>query len=539
MRRTVLLLTALVLLVAGGLILWHYSGCQIIGGKFCTQSTAQLDLSGQPFREGEKLAAMESLKQLDLRDSGMTVEEFDVLQAALPQCSIAWSVPFQGGYYPHDTRHLSVSTLTGEDLRMLSYFPKLESVDATGCADLSAVAKLMEVYPALLVDYLVPLGGELVSPQAQELTLGSDSVQALEQALRMLPQVREVDATQCPDYVGLFALQQRYPQIQIRYTVTIDGGTAEYSATELSVDSPVLEQLERALGCLPNLQALTLTGKLPSSEQLHALQLKFPHISFRWSFSLCGVTVSTMDKTLNLSGIAMESVDQVEKALAWFNCLETVEMCGCSIPSEEMAALAQRNPAIRFIWTVNIGKKIQIRTDAEYLMPFRYGVTLTDEDIGELKYCTDMICLDLGHSLISDVSFLTYMPKLQYLTLGETPVSDISAMAGLENLVFLELFLTKVQDYSPLLSCPNLRDLNISYAIPKDMTVLCQLKQVKHMHLKGLWQDEWKQQLMQALPETTFVFAGTGDISSTGDGWRKLENYYRMRDILDMPYMSY
>ena len=69
--------------------------------------------------------------------------------------------------------------------------------------------------------------------------------------------------------------------------------------------------------------------------------------------------------------------------------------------------------------------------------------------------------------------------------------------------------------------------------------MLTQLKQLRHLHLKGLWQDSFQEQLEQALPNTNLVFAGTGDISSTGDGWRKLENYFRMRDLLNMPYMTY
>lgn len=539
MRRMVLLLTALLLLLAGGLFLWHISGCRIVGGTLCTARTQQLDLSGKPYRDADALAQMTSLQTLDVRNSGMTVTQYDALRAALPQCEILWSVPFQSTYQPHDTKHLSVSTMTPGDLRLLSYFPDLERIDATRCTDPAAIAALIAAYPQVEVDYSVTLNGVQYTKDTQSLTLGSDSVQALEKALTMLPQVREVDATQSPDFVGLYALQQRWPQVKIRYTVMMNGGFASCDATELAVTDPILEQVERGLGCLPNLQTLTLSGKLPDSAQIYALQQKFPNVRFCWSFSLYGKTVSTTDQTLSFAGKTLKNLDALAAALPWFHDLETVDLCNCGISSPEIGALAEANPQVKFLWMVNIGSKIRIRTDATYLMPYQYGVTLTDADTAELKYCTDMLCLDLGHSQISDVSFLAYMPKLQYLTLGETPVSDISPLAGLQELVFLELFLTNVRDYSPLLSCPKLEDLNLSYAIPGDISVLCQLKQVKHMHLKGLWQDDWQQQLQDALPDTAFVFAGTGDVSSTGDGWRKLENYYKMRDLLGMPYMSY
>ncbi len=539
MRRIALFLTALLLLLAGGLFIWQASGCRIVAGKLCTDHTQRLDLSGRPFRDGEKLAAMKTLTELDLRDTGLTAEEFEALQAALPQCSIAWDVPFQGAFYPEDTTHLTVSVLAEEDIRMLAYFTQLESIDATGCRDLAAVRRLLEACPGCRIDYVVPLNGRLLTPEIQSLTLGADSIQALSQALALLPYVREVDATQSRDYAGLRTLQQQYPQVRIRCAVSLSGQTVDDTVTELRVQDPDLRELKTALEFFPGLQTLQLSGQLPDNVQLHALQQQYPHVRIDWKFTLCGITVSTLDQTLDLSDIPVGSTDEIEQALPYFYDLQTVDMCDCGISSQDMAAMAQRHPQVRFIWKVQIGRSIRIRTDATYLMPFQYGVTLTDADTAELKYCVDMLCLDLGHSQITNVSFLAYMPKLQYLTLGETPVRDISPMAGLQELVFAELFLTNVQDYSPLLSCPKLQDLNISYAIPKDMTVLCQLKQVKHLHLKGLWQEDWQQQLRQALPDTTLVFAGTGDISSTGDGWRSLENYYKMRDILGMPYMSY
>ena len=254
---------------------------------------------------------------------------------------------------------------------------------------------------------------------------------------------------------------------------------------------------------------------------------------------LFGKTVKTTDTQLDVSGIVMRDTAQLEAALQWLPNLERVDMDGCGISSEQMGQLQERHSEIKFIWTVSVGSKIRIRTDATSLMPFQYGVTLTDADTKELKYCTEMICLDLGHSMISDISFLAHMPDIQYLTLGETPVQDISPLEGLKKLVFLELFLTKVTDYSPLLGCTALEDLNISYAIPGDISVLTQMTQLEHLHMKGLWQEDWQWQLRQALPNTTMVFAGTEDVSSTGEGWRKLENYYKMRDILGMPYMSY
>ena len=47
---------------------------------------------------------------------------------------------------------------------------------------------------------------------------------------------------------------------------------------------------------------------------------------------------------------------------------------------------------------------------------------------------------------------------------------------------------------------------------------------------------ERQQALREALPNTYLMFEG---ISSTGNGWRESPNYYAMRDLLGMGYMSY
>ena len=62
--------------------------------------------------------------------------------------------------------------------------------------------------------------------------------------------------------------------------------------------------------------------------------------------------------------------------------------------------------------------------------------------------------------------------------------------------------------------------------------------------LKNLWwwgnmdhdlTDAEKSMVTESLPDTKVVFVTQ---SSTGGGWRKLDNYYKMRDNLGMPYFS-
>ena len=533
----VVLIVILALLLAVAGYLFFDANYIFVGGAHSREAT-QLDLRGTKLTNPEKLAQLTQLTQLDLRNTGITEEQYLHLAEKLPNCAITWSVPFQGVYFPSDSRSVRIEKLTGNEIGLLSYFPNLESVDATACTDLDAIQALQDAFPHLNIRYSVPFGSKKLSPDTTSLTLGTQTLEELEKVLPHLPNVTQVDANGCLDYPGLLALQAQYPQCTIGYSVLFSGMAVESSTTALTIQNPDPAALEAALPYLPNLQTITLTGTLPANEEIHKLQLAFPHIAFHWSFQLFGITVNTAATELDLSNIPMESVREVESVLPYFHQLQKVVMCDCGISNAEMDQLGQRNPDIRFVWTVSIGPHIRLRTDATYLMPYQYGTKLTDGQTNNLKYCVDLICIDLGHSDVSDVSFLQYMPHMKYLLLAQTKVSDISAVAGMQELEYAELFMTNIRDYSPLLSCPNLRDLNISYAIPKDISVLCQLTQLDNLYAKAHWDAEDEAQLRQALPNVHLVLDAASNDSATGNGWRSLPRYYAMRDLLGMEYMT-
>ena len=529
------LILALLVAVAGYLF---FDANYIYVGSIQPRNATELDLRGTKITNSEKLLELTQLQQLDLRNTGITEEQYLMLAEQLPNCTIYWSVPFQGRYYSNDSQSVSIDKITQEEIELLTYFQNLIQVDATNCADLDAIETLQATYPELSIRYSVPFGSKKLSPDTTSLTLGTRTLEDLAKALPHLPNVTQVDANGCLDYAGLLALQEQYPNCTIGYSVLFSGMAVENSTTDLTIQNPVLAELETALPYLTNLKTITFTGTLPANEEIHKLQVAYPNIAFIWNFQLCGITVNTAATELDLSNIPMENVQVVESVLPYFNNLQKVVMCDCGISNEDMEQLGQRNPDIRFVWTVSIGPHIRLRTDATYLMPYQYGTKLTDSQTHNLKYCVDLICIDLGHSDVSGVSFLQYMPHMKYLLLAQTQVSDISAVAGLQELEYAELFMTNIKDYSPLLSCPNLRDLNISYAIPKDISVLCQLTQLDNLYAKARWDAENEAQLRAALPDVHIVLDAASNDSATGNGWRSLPRYYAMRDLLGMKYME-
>lgn len=533
----IILVAVLLLLLAAAGFLFFQANYIIVGGIHRLDAT-KLDLSGKELSAPEKLTQLTKLTQLDLQDTGITEEQYRHLAENLPGCEISWSVPIQGQYYPSNAESVCLSGLTEADIALFDYFNKLTQVDATACTHLAAIQALQLAYPQLAVSYQVPLDGTMLPQDTTALTLGGGTAEDLANALRYLPGVTQVDASGCQDYDALLTLREQYPDCSFRYQISLNGESLENSIDALTVENPDVAQLSSVLPHLAQLQTVTLTGALPGNEELHTLQTAFPNVTFVWSFSLCGVEVSTADVEIDLSNIPMETVQEVEDALPYFNNLQKVVMCDCGISNEEMDALGKRHPETRFVWAVSLGWDIRIRTDAKYLMPHQYGTKLWDYETYNLRYCIDLECIDLGHSTISDVSFLAYMPHMKYLLLADTQVSDISAVAGMQELVFVELFITAVRDFSPLLSCPNLQDLNISYTRPNDISVLCQMTWLDTLFLKGWENPAGEAQIRAALPNTKLAFAYEEGIAATGNGWRKLPNYYKMRDLLGMKYMD-
>ena len=469
--KKVLIVVCLVLaaVLAGGIgaLTWYRSAHLTVNDTSYSRDITRLDLSGTPSPELEKLAELPGLQQLNLRDTGISIEEYETVRAALPDCEILWSVPFQGGFFPDDTDEIAITSLTDADVAVLAaYLPGLSKVQADGCTD----------------------------------------------------------------YAQLMALRAAFPQADVSYSVSVNGLSWPMDTVEMVLTDADAEALSAALPYLPGLKAVTLEGQLPPAETLNALRQAYPGIRFYWQIQLFGQTADVDTTELDLSGISMESVAEVESAVAYLPSLERVYMHHCGISNEEMDALNRRHENIRFIWTVQVGH-IQVPTDAITFMPTGNGYFVNDTQCYNRRYCTDMVCVDMGHQPISSCEFVAFMPKLKYLILVDTYVTDISPLANHEELIFLELFLTDITDFSPLLSCTNLEDLNICYTYA-DVEVISQMT-----WLNNLWWSPCsteRYEILKARLPDTFLMVNT--FSSTDKGWRHLQNYYDHRDLLGLPY---
>ena len=358
-----------------------------------------------------------------------------------------------------------------------------------------------------------------------------------------LPDLEIVDGSGCTDYGNLAALQAAYPGLSVRYAVTLGDSELEADTVEATVTGAESGQLIQALAGLPNLKNLTLIDPAADGSTLQALRLQYPDLTLSWYFRVNGREIGEDAVEVDVSGMDFSSLAAAENMASCFPKLEKFIMSSCTvggkaIGNETMADFRERmRDSYKVVWTVQCGR-LSVRTDATTFMPTReHEYYFLDSMAPNLKYCEDMICIDIGHHKVKDISFVRYMPHLKYLILTDTAVQDISPVAELKELIFLELTFGIVRDYTPLLQCTALEDLNMDkldyYADPTPIYQMTWLKTL-------FWHrcnTQVQQKLAEALPNTHLDFTGT-TTNPIHTGWRNLQNYYDMRDLLGMPYMN-
>ena len=303
-----------------------------------------------------------------------------------------------------------------------------------------------------------------------------------------------------------------------------------------------LEELRAGLDRLRGVEKVDLSGCGLGAEELSAFRSALGGVDVVFTVSLYGQDYSSDAEEIDLSDIPIrDGAAELERALPAFPRLSRVVMCGCGIDNEEMDALNRRYEEIRFVWSVHFGIWT-VRTDAtNFICNRTYNrSSLYSWQCRELRWCTDLIALDLGHKNVEDLSFLYDLPHLQYLILAEDPVRDLTPVGSLKELKWLEIFWTRVEDLSPLIECTALRDLNVSYVYAKGDNAYASLSQMPW--LERLWccgsnmSGDQIDQLREVLPDCEIFADRFGD--STGGTWRYHPHYYEMRDAFEMYYMN-
>lgn len=518
---------------------------------------------------------------LDLRFADVTTADYDKLRKKAPNSEILWRIPFQGKTYDQDTDVLYVTSLTDEDVATLDYFTRLKTVEAQKCTDYPQLAALTARRPEVTVEYTVTIDGREYPQDTAVVSISGITEEEIN-LLTYLPELTAVTAVGCRTPEQMTRLRDFCQEKGLSFALRFGTKTYPDTVEELDVTGVTDGELE-LLQLLPELKTLHLKNPEADPETVAQLRSTYPKADISWEVEIAGVSFPDDTKEVDLSA-ALESsaaqtttataagtqtavgaqtttktqtttgtatgtqstketqstapavtlnLEDLEKKMSYLSDAKQVFLGKCGLDNEELAALRERvRDSYKLVWTVQLGKKLTARTDDTTFMPVREHVYyFLDEDAYNLRYCEDMLCVDVGHMGLTNIDFVKGMPHLQILILAHNgQLQDISPISSCKELIFLELDWSAVKDFTPLVGCTSLEDLNIGLTYPS-VEPLMQMT-----WLKNLWMVDrgGAYQLSQALPDTKIVASADATV---GAGWRNLPNYYKMRDMLGMEYM--
>ena len=452
-----------------------------------------LDLSNTGLTDITEILTRKDLDKLDLKGDPISIEQYEQLRSALPDCEILWSVP---------------------------------------------------------------VGEQRVENDAASAVL-SGSPEELEQALAYLPALVDVKFTntKAENVAALIDFAARYPALKVRWDVKI--GDESYSADTISLQlksgSVTAADLERAMAGLPALKEVILPDDVVFSvdEQL-ALQQKFPEIRFVWRVLLTNEFGVSSDETqIDKRGFQITDADAFANALQLLPDLTYADLCGCGLSNEQMVALRERYTAVKFVWLIRVSGW-ELRTDikgfstgqrksfpdgaGKYVGKKHSYKSFRSKDFENLKYCTDLIALDVGHcTKIGDVDFISRLPKLKYLIISLCDLTDISPLANQTELEFLEIKYNYITDLSPIANCTKLRYLNCANNEISDFSVIGNMPKLERfwMSMNNFTMSQVED--LQAQYPSVLIKASLKDPEYAESLWRKgNEGYLAMQALFGL-----
>ena len=433
---------------------------------------------------------------------------------------------------------------TQEDFALLEDCINLEYLDLTGSTCYNEILNYMNNHPNVEVVYTAPLGALTVSNSETDVTLepGTYDAGSLHSQLKYLPNLTSLEMPKTTlTAEELSSLDDSFPDIEIRYSVELLG--SEYLPDTTAVDfsdAPAGEimKITESFPLLPQLTEVTLPDTMPMTE-VKALMEQFPHINFRYTFTLFGKSLTTAEETLAFEDavIGNSGVAQIRAALDIMPHCTYLRLEDCGIDNEVMAQLRDDYPNTKIVWRVYFGGQYSLMTDETTLRTV-YGVENSHNEI--LKYCTGLKYIDMGHNTtLTDISFASYMPDLEILILSGASIKNVDPLANCKNLVWLEMAnCYALEDISALENCVNLRFLNIGFSKVTDLTPIENLPLERFVCLGPQMDKETQTAFEENHPDCWVRFTGQNPLSL---GWKyddvgiTYSEYYKfIREVFDL-----
>lgn len=432
---------------------------------------------------------------------------------------------------------LSSQDALGDLESWLPYFTELKQVDVSNLPlTMEEVTALQEALPEVELAYSLSAFNETLPMTLDTLTLNqvlSVTAEELIPLCALLPGLKTVDLTGCTvDRKLVSSLLVAFADVQVLWTDTVYGAS-DSSAQALTLTEGTLEGLQTYLPCFPALQQVDITALPLPNEDTAALLSAFPDLTFAYTVELDGERILWDVTDLNWDNRTIKDVNSLYTGLPLLKLLKKITFHHSSLSNEELAKLRAENPKTQVVWTVKLSRKQEVATDSIAYSTMSGGNNtnrLTSEDVAVLQYCTELIVLDLGHNAISDLSWIESLTNLQVLILADNKITDMTSIGKLTKLKYLELFMNKVVDISAVENLPELLDFNMCWTRVEDATPLLKCTKLERIWLASCSNltEESKEALTTAFPNATFDFDSP---SCTRKGWREHPRYEAFRSM--------
>ena len=369
---------------------------------FYSYGATEIDLSGSHYKDYSQLSKVHALEVVDLTDSS-----FDSLSVL------------------YDCKHLKEVILTDREL------------SAEDC-----IAFYRHLPNAHLV-CSVNINGQVYDSGITSLTVehaDSDT----QQLYASLNRLKMLDMTACRVSDDTYRLlDEALPDCTVMIRTVIAGTEYTTDAEALTLSGTLSAEEADRVWYFKNLKSIDLR-KCTNPDLLNDYHAAHPDVVLNNPIVLLGKQVGTEDESVDLRGSRF-TLKQVKAALSealpHMKSLKKIDMCGCGLSDRDMEKLCDAYPDIKFVWMVHF-QEWDVRTDAVVFSALnKPGNKQFDQNdyAPLLKYCTELRAIDLGNSLITDISDFFSLKKLRAVILNGNQITDISAFSNLYDLELIEM----------------------------------------------------------------------------------------------------